>query len=428
MEVQKIPVSRLNPAAYNPRVELKSGEKEYEKLKRSIVEFGFVEPLIWNRQTGNIVGGHQRYQVLKDLGHTEIECVVVDLDLQREKALNVALNRIQGEWDETKLAAIMAEFDASAFDVSLTGMDAGEIDALLNKFYSHEAAEDDFDHETEAKEIEENGGPITEPGDLWRLGDHLLLCGDPEELAVYDRLLSGKRVQCTVTSPPVDQKEYAKSGLDPWLKRMAAVIRNLAKVAEIICWRTEDLMKTGSQFIEPLALHSLKLFADEDFRPLWNRVWKMTAQPQATALQGSSNKPAVQYDTVSAFAGEETETYNDQEYTWVSAFAAHAFQFVKRLTKDERRKWGYAGVWEIPASRRGKEQEVQIPIELPWRCIKMHSDVHGLVLDPFAGLGSTIIACEQSGRQCRAIEKDPLHCDLIIRRFEQFTGKKAEKL
>ena len=429
MEIQKIPVTRLNPAAYNPRVELKSGDKEYEKLKRSISEFGYVEPVIFNRQTGNVVGGHQRLAVMKDLGMTEIECVVVDLDLQREKALNIALNKIQGEWDETKLAAIMADFDAESFDVSLTGFDADEVDALLNKFYSHEAAEDDFDHESARKEIEESGGPVTEPGDMWRLGNHLLICGDPEDPVMYEQLLGLGRAQCAVTSPPIDPKEYAKDGLDPWLKRMAGVLKNLVRRADIICWRTEDMAKTGSQYIEPLALHSMKLFADEDFRPIWNRIWKMTGNvPTLGALQSSSNKPATEYDYISAFAGAETDIYNDQEYSWVSAFASHAFQFVKRLTRDERRKWGYAGVWEISVMARGKDGELQIPIELPWRCIKMHSDVGREVLDPFAGLGSTIMACEQSGRQCRAIEKDPMHCDLIIRRFEQFTGEKAVKL
>ena len=83
MEIQRIPVARLNPAAYNPRVDLKPGDKEYEKLKRSIGEFGYVEPVIWNRQTGNVVGGHQRLKVLLDMGQTEIDCVVVDLDLSR---------------------------------------------------------------------------------------------------------------------------------------------------------------------------------------------------------------------------------------------------------------------------------------------------------------------------------------------------------
>ena len=130
---------------------------------------------------------------------------------------------------------------------------------------------------------------------------------------------------------------------------------------------------------------------------------------------------------MTAYASGAPEAYNDQEYAWVSAFAAHSFQFAKRLTREERRKWGYAGVWEISAMRK-QNGEAQIPIELPWRCIKMHADVHGLVLDPFAGLGSTLIACEQSGRRCRAIEADALHCDLIMRRWEQFTGEQAIRL
>ena len=429
MEIQKIPAARLNPAAYNPRVDLKPGDKEYEKLKRSINEFGYVEPVIWNRQTGNVVGGHQRLKVLMDLGQTEIDCVVVDLDLAREKALNIALNKIQGDWDEDKLAAIMADFDAESFDVSLTGFDANEVDALLNRFYSHEAEEDDFDAGAEKKKIQDAGGPVSQPGDAWQLGDHILICGDPADPAVYARLMGSERAQCAITSPPIDPKEYARDGIAPWLERMAGIIRLMADHADIICWQTGDLAKTGSQFIEPMAVHSVSLFADQNLRPLWIRVWKMTGNvPTASALQNASNKPVPQYDFLAAFAGNETETYNDQEYTWVSAFASHAFQFVRRLTKDERRKWGYAGVWEISVMKRDKDSEPMIPVELPWRCLKMHSDLRASVLDPFAGLGSTLIACEQSGRRCRAIESDPLHCDLILRRWEQFTGEKAEKI
>jgi hypothetical protein len=429
MEIQKIPAARLNPAAYNPRVDLKPGDKDYEKLKRSINEFGYVEPVIWNRQTGNVVGGHQRLKVLMDLGHTEIDCVVVDLDLPREKALNIALNKIQGDWDEDKLAAIMADFDAEAFDVSLTGFDAGEVDALLNRFYSHEAVEDDFDAGAEKKKIQDAGGPESQPGDAWQLGDHILICGDPADPSLYDRLLGSERAQCVVTSPPIDPGAYARDGIAPWLDRMAGIIRLLAAHADIICWQTGDIAKTGSQFIEPMAVHSVSLFADQNLRPLWIRVWKMTGNiPTASALQNSSNKPVSQYDFLAAFAGDETEGYNDQEYTWVSAFASHAFQFVRRLTKEERRKWGYAGVWEISVMKRDKDAETMIPVELPWRCLKMHSDLRASVLDPFAGLGSTLIACEQSGRRCRAIESDPLHCDLIRRRWEQFTGEKAEKI
>lgn len=429
MNIEKISAARLNPAAYNPRKDLKPGDKEYEKLKRSIAEFGYVEPVIWNRQTGNVVGGHQRLKVLIDLGHTEIDCVVVDLDLQREKALNIALNKIQGDWDESKLASLMADFDAEAFDVSLTGFDAAEVDALLNKFYSKDAVEDEFDAGEAEREIEESGGPTAQPGDLWRLGDHLLLCGDPASPESYKRLMADARAQCAITVPPADPKAYAKEGIEPWLTRMASVIRLLAKYADIICWQTGDLMKTGSPFVEPLAVHSVKLFADENLRPLWIRVWKMAGKlPSAGALQAASNKPSQQFDYVAAFASDAPEAYNDQEYAWVSAFAAHSFQFVRRLTREERRKWGYAGVWEIAATRVEGDSAPRIPVELPWRCLKMHSDMNGVILDPFAGYGTTIIAAEQSGRACRAIEADPLRCDLIVRRWEQFTDQEAERV
>lgn len=429
MDIQKIPTARLIPAVYNPRKDLKAGDKEYEKLKRSISEFGYVEPVVWNSRTGNVVGGHQRLKVLVDLGHTEIDCVVVDLDPQREKALNVVLNKIQGDWDENKLASLMADFDAQAFDVSLTGFDVAEVDTLLNKFYSKEAIEDDFDADEVSKDIEASGGPSAQSGNLWRLGEHLLLCGDPADASSYERLMGTERAQCAITSPTVDPREYARDGIDPWLDRIGAVIKHLTRYADTVCWQTADLMKTGSQFIEPTGFHSVRLFADANYRPLWIRVWKMAGGlPGAGPLQLASMKPAPQYDTVAAFAGQELEAYNDQEYSWVSAFAAHSFQFVRRLTRDERRKWGYAGVWEIPAIRHDKGNEPQIPVELPWRCLKMHSDLNGLILDPFAGLGTTVIAAEQSGRVCRAIEADPIRCDLIVRRWEQFSGGKAEKI
>jgi len=99
----------LNPAKYNPRKDLQPGDPEYEKLLRSVEEFGYVEPIIWNERTGNIVGGHQRFKVLSQIGYTEIECVVVNLDEQREKALNVALNKISGEWDLSKLTDLLPD-------------------------------------------------------------------------------------------------------------------------------------------------------------------------------------------------------------------------------------------------------------------------------------------------------------------------------
>ncbi|MDH7566819.1 MAG: DNA modification methylase [Clostridiales bacterium] len=430
MDIQKIKVEFLNPAEYNPRKDLKPGDKEYEKLKRSITEFGYVEPVIWNKRTGNVVGGHQRLKVLLDLGFSEIDCVVVDLDELREKALNVALNKIQGEWDSDKLAALMADLDSSAFDVSLTGFDAAEIDELMNQWYSKEAVQDGFDAD-KAKEQIEKDGAITQKGDIWLLGNHRLMCGDSTSVEDFEKLMAGKHAQVCVTSPPYGVgKDYEQKGIEPWFATMKPVIKNICRHADIVCWNLGDLYATGSQFIEPTSVYSVNMFADNGFRPIWIRIWKKQGMNFGVGpYHLVSNKPVRQYEYISAFSGNgEALEYNDQEYVWFSAFAAHSYKFVKRLTKEERKKWGYAGIWEMTTVRANKEHPAMFPVELPWRCIKMHSDRGGIVLEPFSGSGTTIIAAEQTERCCYAMELTPVYCDLAVKRWEEFTGKRAVKL
>ena len=155
MEIRRVPVENINPAEYNPRKDLQPGDPEYEKLKRSMQEFGYVEPIVWNKRTGNIVGGHQRYKVLLDMGMQEVDCVVVDLDDAKEKALNLALNKIQGDWDFLKLKDLLEELDTGEFDIEITGFDSKEIEDLMTQFYVEDIAS-----ETEAKEsVKENECP-----------------------------------------------------------------------------------------------------------------------------------------------------------------------------------------------------------------------------------------------------------------------------
>jgi len=146
MKIEKIPISKINPAPYNPRLDLKPGDAEYEKIKRSITEFDLVEPLVWNKQTGNLVGGHQRLKVLKEQGIKEIEVSVVDLEPSKEKALNIALNKAQGDWDFPKLKDLLQELDTGEFDIGITGFDTDEIETLMTQFFNPD----------EQKEYDEN--------------------------------------------------------------------------------------------------------------------------------------------------------------------------------------------------------------------------------------------------------------------------------
>lgn len=129
MEIRMLKAEQLKAAEYNPRRDLQPEDAEYKKLRRSIEEFGYVEPIIWNKRTGNVVGGHQRLTVLENEGETEVDVSVVDLDPMQERQLNVALNKVEGGWDEEKLGALLAELGD---DATLTGFTQAEIDSLTN--------------------------------------------------------------------------------------------------------------------------------------------------------------------------------------------------------------------------------------------------------------------------------------------------------
>ena len=149
MLIERKHTADLIPADYNPRKDLKPGDPEYDKLKRSMEQFGYVEPVIWNKATGRVVGGHQRLKVLMDMGVTEVECVVVELDEEREKALNIALNKISGDWDKDKLMLLISDLQGANFDVSLTGFDPAEIDDLFKGSLKDGVKDDEFDVDAE---------------------------------------------------------------------------------------------------------------------------------------------------------------------------------------------------------------------------------------------------------------------------------------
>ena len=165
MLIERKHTADLIPADYNPRKDLKPGDPEYDKLKRSMEQFGYVEPVIWNKSTGRVVGGHQRLKVLMDMGVTEVECVVVEMDEEREKALNIALNKISGDWDKDKLMLLISDLQGADFDVSLTGFDPAEIDDLFKDSLKDGVKDDEFDVDAELQKP-----TITKARDVWTLG------------------------------------------------------------------------------------------------------------------------------------------------------------------------------------------------------------------------------------------------------------------
>ena len=207
MQIEKKNVKELLPADYNPRKDLKPGDPEYEKLKRSIEQFGYVEPVIWNEQTGRVVGGHQRLKVLTDMGITEVDVVVVSLSDEKEKALNIALNKISGAWDNEKLALVIADLQGTDFDVSLTGFDPEELDDLFRDDVKNGVKEDDFDVDAELEKP-----CFSNAGDLWLLGDHRLFCGDSTKPKTFDLLMNGKKANLVVTDPPYNVNYEGSAG------------------------------------------------------------------------------------------------------------------------------------------------------------------------------------------------------------------------
>lgn len=200
LDIRSFKIDELKPAGYNPRKKLKPGDPEFEKIKNSMTEFGYVDPIIINSDM-TIIGGHQRWSVMKTLGYTEAQCVVVELDKTKEKALNIALNKITGQWDKAMLADLLKDLQAVDFDISFTGFDAAEVDDLFSSIHSKETKEDDFDVE---KAYEEPA--ISKKGDVWLLGRHRLVCGDSTDSQVYTTLLEGKKVNLVVTDPPYKQR------------------------------------------------------------------------------------------------------------------------------------------------------------------------------------------------------------------------------
>ncbi len=386
MQFETIKIDNLIPASYNPRKKLKPGDKEYEKIKNSITEFGYVEPIIVNKDM-TIIGGHQRVTVLKDLGYDEVECVVVDLDKTKEKALNVALNKITGEWNKELLADLIKDLEMSDFDVGFTGFEPPEIEQLFNSVHDKKITEDDFDVEAELKKP-----TVAKLGDMWLLGSHRVLCGDSIKPESYDVLMDGKKANLVVTDPPYNVNVEETAGK---IKNDNMADEDFYKFLFVAFVNMEQSMEDDASIYvfhaDTEGLNFRKAFHDAGFYLSGCCIWKKNALVLGRSPYQWQHEPCL----FGWKTGGKHEWYSDRKQTTI---------------------------WEYDRPKSSKEHPTMKPIALMAYPIQNSSMSNCIVLDPFLGSGSTLIAAEQTGRICYGIELEEKFVDVIVNRYMEQTG------
>ena len=429
MKTELVKIEELRAAEYNPRV---MPAAEMEKLKRSIAEFGFVEPVVVNQRLGEmsvteggkmepgfeyvIVGGHQRVEAARQLGMTEVPVVFVHLDAQKEKTLNLALNRIQGSWDEDKLTAILVELETSG-DLSLTGFDGAEIDTLLTSI--REERTEDFDTD---KAIESIGEPKSKPGEVYELGRHRLMCGDSTDAAQVAQLVAGRAIDMVFTDPPYNvgyksrgknrekwgdaygDDDYSEADFDGFCN---AVFGNVAR----------HLKKGGAYYV---------CSGWSSWSAFWRSLCAVGLKPRGCVIwdkghgsMGWSDYSYQQEMLASGFNTDDSESHTGEIYDIIAYgfddHARHYFAHHQGRTSD---------VWRIPREPvQSYRHPTQKPVKLIENALYNSSKPGDAVLDLFGGSGSTLIASEKTGRTAYLMERSPLFCDVIRKRYEEYAGK-----
>lgn len=386
MEFQKLRINDLIPAGYNPRKKLKPGDKEYEKIKNSITEFGYVEPIIVNSDR-TIIGGHQRATVLKDLGYGEIDCIVVGIDKTKEKALNIALNKITGEWNKELLADLIKDLQDSDFDIQFTGFEPPEIEQLFNSVHDKKVTEDDFDVEAELKKP-----AVARMGDIWRLGRHRVVCGDSIQPETYNTLMDGKKANLVLTDPPYNVNVEETAGKikndnmpdDEFYKFLFAAFVNMEQSME----------RDASIYVfhaDTQGLNFRKAFADAGFYLSGCCIWKKNSLVLGRSPYQWQHEPCL--------------------FGWKTNGKHQWYSDRKQTT-----------IWEYDRPKSSREHPTMKPVALMAYPVQNSCMSNCIVLDPFLGSGSALIACEQTGRICYGIELDEKFVDVIVNRYVEQKG------
>ena len=336
-----------------------------------------------------IIGGHQRLTVAMELGYTEVPCAVVDIDKTREKALNIALNKITGAWDDSLLADLLKDIEDSNFDLGKTGFDPPEIETLFNKVHSKEVKEDDFDVESELKQP-----CFSKTGDIWHLGKHTVICGDSTDPEAYKNLLGDTKVNLVCTDAPYFVKLENASGS---IKNDDLDDKSAYEFLMKVYANFKNAMALDASIYESYATMKARVFYDafEDagFKVGAGLIWKKPRAPLMRTDWKFNSEPII--------------------FGW---------------RKDGRHRWYGAqkqtNVFEFDGIKNSKEDGFghpsSKPVPLIAYLIKQSTMTNGIVLDGFLGSASTLIACEQIDRICYGVELEPKFVDVAVKRYVQF--------
>lgn len=401
----------------HPKNWRKHPQAQRDALRGALNEIGWVQRIVENVRTGHLIDGHERvWQALQN-DDADVPYIQVDLSEEEEAYVLATLDPI----------GAMAQADATKLDELLQDVQSGEagIQAMLAELAEeaglYQEPKDRVDPGAQidrAEELQEKWQ--TAVGQLWQVGQHQILCDDCTNPEAMARILDGNVAQLAITSPPYGVgKSYEAKGIAPWFETVRPAIQNLCQHAKVVVWQLVDLYSTGSQHIEPTMAYSINMFAENGFKVIWIRIWE---KPGINFGVGPyhlvSNKPAQQYEYVAALGSDDNIDMTDvTDFEWVLGFAGHGHKFVKRLSKADRKEWGYAGVWRMNTVVANKDHPAMFPLELPERCIKMHSDPGDIVMDPFGGAGTTMVACERLGRRGRSMELDPKYVAVSLERM-----------
>ena len=388
MIVHRKEINKLKPAKYNPR---QISTKQYNDLKASIKKFGLVDPVIVNKDN-TVIGGHQRLKIAKELKYIDVDCVVLDLSKEEERELNIRLNKNTGDFDMDILAN---EFDID--ELTDWGFKHIDLDINIDKI-TEGNTEDDY-----IPEVKESRVKL---GDVWQLGKHRLMCGDSTKESDVNKLMNGEKADMVFTDPPYGVS--ASGGRSQTVKR-----DNIKKIVNDDL-RNDDLIHFISKAISLMPLKEKGCFYicyDQ----------KTQAEFITSIKENKLNFIRTLVWNKNVFGLSGKKGYRPK-YELI-AFGSLGKDYNWRGDNSQ------ADVIDVarPNERHGNHPTPK-PIQLIEIAIKNSSTKNDVIMDSFLGSGSTLIACEKTNRICYGMELDTKYCDVIIERWEQFTGQKATKL